>query len=83
MLERHGVLHYDDDDDDLLSHDLNRDLNRDLSRKEGLRGRREYLAPPPFLVVLASAPKKKKIYIENLKKIYYEPHRTTQAGGRL
>jgi hypothetical protein len=37
--------------------------------------RRESLAPPPFLVVFASVSKKKKIYIENLKKISYEPHR--------
>jgi hypothetical protein len=30
--------------------------------------RREGLAPPPSLVVFASAPKKKYIYIENFKK---------------
>jgi hypothetical protein len=38
--------------------------------------RRESLAPPSFLVVLAAAPKKKiYIYIENLKKNSYESHR--------
>jgi hypothetical protein len=54
--------------------------------------RREGLAPPPSLVVFASAPKKKYIYIENLKKsptilivISYnlKPEKISYANGRV